>query len=505
MDTLSELEDVMATGDEILGNIDRALWRIQARSINNVTPFTYRDGLTYIDVLERIRKSVIDIIDYVNKFGDAQDKLIKRINEVVDNFITEMEKAHAKWDADVEKKRSEMEQRMRDFENKIVTAAFTPTNDGNVLDAPTIGGGKIQVPSKKWQDWVGTQLTDIRGNATNLSNDVNAKLTTLKQSVDNNFYNKETSDKRYDLIHRVLYPHSIIIGSSNAESKGWPNGTWDKWVAAKGEICHNYGYSGGGFTSTSDNNFNTQIDRAIADSKGERARLTGQIYVIDMLNDIRGKNDIRSSAEIFVRKCVQNFPNAKIYVIPVLYNEHELNNDWEMAMYCATNTNTLKEVLEPYGGLVCEGSRSWFHNGKRAQYFPDEAGVHFNTAGYEYAQRQFDLWLEGGSGWINFGWHHLKNGANYAKVKNDDKLQPYISRKEDVVHLHGMFSTIQVPAFETLFTLPNWARPYRNMYVTSWNSTTAFPLIVNKNGKLVTSANLADNTTLAFNATYPIF
>ena len=49
----------MATGDEILGNIDRALWRVQSRSINNVTPFTYRDGLTYVDVLERIRKSVI--------------------------------------------------------------------------------------------------------------------------------------------------------------------------------------------------------------------------------------------------------------------------------------------------------------------------------------------------------------------------------------------------------------------------------------------------------------
>lgn len=495
----------MATGDEILGNIDRALWRVQARSINNITPFTYRDGLTYVDVLERLRKSVIDVIDFTNSFGEEQDKVVKRINEVVSSFITEMEKTHTKWDAAIEEKRTAMEQRMRYFENRVVTAAFTATNNEYTLDAPTIGGEKIAVPSKKWQDKTDTEIAGIKNAANTLSSDVTTRLATLKQSVDNDFYNKTASDKRYDPIHRVLYPHSLIIGSSNAESRGWPNGSWDRWVTAKGEICHNYAYSGGGFTSTSDNNFNTQIDRAIADSNGDRARLTGQIYIIDMLNDIRGKNDIRSSAESFVRKCAQNFPNAKIYVIPVLYNEHELNNDWEMAMYCATNTNTLKEVLEPYGGLVCDGSRSWFHNGKRAQYFPEEAGVHFNTAGYEYAQRQFDLWLEGGSGWVNFGWHHLKNGANYAKVKNDDNLQPYISRKEDVIHLHGMFSTIQVPAYETLFTLPAWARPYRNMYVTSWNSTTAFPLIVNKNGKLVTSANLADNTTLAFNATYPIF
>ena len=56
----------MATGDEIIGSIDQALWRVQNRSINNVTPFTYRDGLTYYDVLQRLRSSVIDVISYVN-------------------------------------------------------------------------------------------------------------------------------------------------------------------------------------------------------------------------------------------------------------------------------------------------------------------------------------------------------------------------------------------------------------------------------------------------------
>ena len=240
----------MATGDEILGNIDRALWRVQARSINNVTPFTYRDGLTYVDVLERLRKSVIDVIDFTNSFGEEQDKVIKRINEVVSNFITEMEKTHTKWDTAVEEKRTAMEQRMRDFENRVVTAAFTATNNEYTLDAPTVGGGKIAVPSKKWQDKTDTEIAGIKNAANALSGDVTARLATLKQSVDNDFYNKTTSDKRYDPIHRVLYPHSLIIGSSNAESRGWPNGVWERWLQAKGEIPHNYGYSGGGFTST---------------------------------------------------------------------------------------------------------------------------------------------------------------------------------------------------------------------------------------------------------------
>ena len=108
----------MATGDEIIDNIDRAMWRVNSRSINNVTPFTYSDGLTYIDVLERIRSSVLDVIAFTNTFGEEQDKIIKRINEVVNTFIGEMEKTHAKWDAQAEERRVAIESKMNDFQNK---------------------------------------------------------------------------------------------------------------------------------------------------------------------------------------------------------------------------------------------------------------------------------------------------------------------------------------------------------------------------------------------------
>lgn len=495
----------MATGDEIIDNIDRAMWRVNSRSINNVTPFTYSDGLTYIDVLERIRSSVLDVIAFTNTFGEEQDKIIKRINEVVNTFIGEMEKTHAKWDAQAEERRVTIESKMNDFQNKIVTAAFIGDDNGNTVSAPTIGGARLKVPSKKWQDGIDSQITEIKSAATALSSDVTSRLATLKQSVDNDFYNKTASDKRYDPVHRVLYPHSIIIGSSNAEPRGWPNGVWERWLTAKGEIPHNYGYSGGGFTSTSDNNFNTQIDRAISGLDANTQRLTGQIYVIDMLNDIRGQNDIKSSAQTFVQKCVRSFPNAKIYVIPVLYNEHSLNNNWDMAMNCALATNAIKEVLEPYGGLVCEGSRSWFHNGQNARYFPTEAGVHFAQAGYEFAQRQFDNWLEGGSGWIDFGWHNLKNGANYAVVKNDNNLQAYVARKGDIVTVHGIFSMVSASHYSTLFNLPAWARPYRNMYIPSWDAITAFPLIADVSGNLIVSTNVSSDKTLGFNGSYPVF
>lgn len=495
----------MATGDEILGNIDRAMWRVNSRSINNVTPFTYSDGLTYIDVLERIRRSVGDVIEFTNSFGDAQDKVVNRINEVVNNFITEMEKLHNNWDSSVNAKREELEARLKSFESRVVTALFTGDDQGDTVSAPTIAGGKLKVPSKKWQDKIDSQITEIKSSATTLSNDVTSRLVTLKQTVDNSFYNKTESDKRYNPLHRVLYPHSIIIGSSNAEPHGWPNGSWERWISGKGEIPHNYGWSGGGFTSDVVSNFNTQLDKAITDSVGDRARLTGQIYIIDMLNDIRGQKNIRDSATTFVKKAVRAFPNAKIYVIPVLYNEHSLNNDWNMAMNCANATNVLKEVLEPYGALICEGSRSWFHNGRNSRYFPDDAGVHFGVAGYEFAQRQFDNWLEGGSGWVDFGWHNLKDGASYDRVKNDNLLQLFIARKQDTVSITGTFSCVSIGEFLTLFNVPAWARPYRSMYFTGFKGSTAFPLIVDNTGALVPATGISGDSTFAVNATYPIF
>ena len=77
----------MANINDIINSIDRAMWRLQGSQVNNVTPFTYRDGLTYLEVLERIRASMIETIDYVGKFGEEQKKIINLMNEKVSTFI----------------------------------------------------------------------------------------------------------------------------------------------------------------------------------------------------------------------------------------------------------------------------------------------------------------------------------------------------------------------------------------------------------------------------------
>lgn len=482
----------MDTNDPRVSAIDAALYRLNPPTTPYSTPFTYNNGLTVLEILERIRRAVVDTITYAEGFGKEVEGMVNRINEVAEKWAKDSKKKLDDFESFLNDSRTSTEAKINamntlieEFKAKLIEHAFE--QNGDYVSAPLMNGSRLDLVTK-------AAYEKFKADTTNTINTGLSKV-----------YTKEASDGRYNPVHNKLYPHSLIIGSSNAEPRGWPNGVWEKWLSGKGEIPHNYGYSGGGFTSTSDNNFNTQLDRAISELDGEIAKQVGQIYIIDMLNDIRGQNDIRNSASNFIRRATKKFPNAKIYSIPVLYNEHSLNNNWDMAMNCAKATNTLKELLVPYGGLVCEGSRSWFHNGKNETYFPEGAGVHFSTAGYEYAQRRFDQWLNGDSGWDDYGWHNLKDGTNYAKVKNDNNLQAYVCRKRDTVEIHGTFGTIQMSGLDRLFTLPQWARPFRNMYVTSWNLTTAFPLIADTYSQLLVSSNLADNSVLSFNATYPIF
>lgn len=481
----------MAT-DPRISAIDAALYRLNPPATPYSTPFTYNNGLTVLEILERIRQAVVDTITYAEGFGKEVEGMVKRINEVAEKWAKDSKQKLDDFESFLNDSRNSTQQKIdamnrliEEFKAKLIEHAFE--KNGDYVTAPLMNGERLDLVTKAAYEKFKSDTT----------NTINTGLSKV--------YTKDASDGRYNPVHNKLYPHSIIIGSSNAEPRGWPNGTWEKWLRSKGEIPHNYGYSGGGFTSTSDNNFNTQLDRAISELDGEIAKQVGQIYIIDMLNDIRGQNDVRNSASSFIGRAVKKFPNAKFYSIPVLYNEHSLNNNWDMAMNCAKATNTLKELLVPYGGLVCEGSRSWFHNGKNETYFPEGAGVHFSSAGYEYAQMRFDQWLNGDSGWDDYGWYNLKDGTNYAKVKNDNNLQAYVCRKRDTVEIHGTFGTIAMNGLDRLFTLPQWARPFRNMYVTSWNLTTAFPLIADTYSQLLVSSNLADNSVLSFNATYPIF
>lgn len=472
--------------------MDAALYLIKNIELNNVTPFTYGDGLTYYEVLSRLREVVSEVVEYVNEFGNEERRLVDDFNKQIQEFVKNQNSAYDLNVDRIKNATAAFESAVGKLMNSLLAEKFEKHPSGKFFTTTAKDGSQIAVASSQ-----GMQ-------------DVLDELTTVRSSVNSN---KANADRRLNdlesnsIVNRVSkYPHTLILGSSNALLTGYSNGTWDEWCRSKGETPHNYASNGGGFTSSDDNNFLTMLNNAATQISEFQRNLTGRCYIIDLIYDIRTGRDISQPFERFMQKLKESFPNCKdIIVLPALYNECDANNDFNIARRCASTTNAIKRLATPHGAVVCEGSRSWFHNGQEAKFFTPEMNVHFTPAGYKYAQQQFDAWLRGGSGWVNYGWEDITGLANLNNVRQNNFLYAVCRRERDDVTIHATFEVGSVTNGEVLFRLPAWARPYTNFYVTMWQDSTAFRGNVNHNGNVIALKDIPAGTRLAIDASYSIF
>ena len=72
---------------QIYRRMEEANYLINTVNINNVTPFTYGDGLTYYEVLSKLREVISDVVEYVNEFGEEERRLVAEFNEKVKEFV----------------------------------------------------------------------------------------------------------------------------------------------------------------------------------------------------------------------------------------------------------------------------------------------------------------------------------------------------------------------------------------------------------------------------------
>lgn len=477
---------------QIYERMEAASYLINSVNINNVTPFTYADGLTYYEVLSKLREVIGDVVEYVNEFGEEEAKIVADFNEKVKKFVADNASVFDSQANAFKAALADLEKQTNAFLGTLLTEKFEKHPSGKFFTTTAKDGSQIAVASSAGMQDVLDNLQSIRGDINGNKNDANRRLNDLESN---------------SIVNRVSkYPHTLILGSSNAILTGFANGTWDDWCRTKGEIPHNYASNGGGFTSNDDNNFNTMLNNAATQIAEYQRKLIGRCYIIDLIYDIRTGRDISQPFERFMAKLKESFPNCKdIIVLPALYNECEANNDFNIARRCASTTNAIKRLATPHGAIVCEGSRSWFHNGQEAKYFTPNMNVHFTPAGYKYAQQQFDAWLRGGSGWVNYGWEDFTGLANLNNVRQNSFLYAVCRRERDDVTIHATFEVGSVTNGEVLFRLPPWARPYTNFYVTMWQDSTAFRGNVNHNGNIIALKDVPAGTRLAIDATYSIF
>jgi lysophospholipase L1-like esterase len=485
----------MAT-DPRVSAIDAALYRLSPPTTPYSTPFTYNNGLTVLEILERIRQAVIDTITYAEGFGKEVEGMVKEINKIAEQWSKDSKKKLDDFEVFLNDSRNSTDAKIRamnelieSFKARLVDARFDRIENGDYVDAPMKDSSRIQVVTKQRAEKIDAAVERVKS-------DVRTILAT--------YYTKTEADDKF--LEDPKLTEGVVFGSSNATIEA------SRWTE---QLCRDMGVNpnvfaigGGGFTSTPDNNFITQVNNARSRMSDEKKRATKYVFLIDMLNDIRAQNSVTEQAGTFFSLVRQYFPNATIYVLPVTYNEASLNEYVQMARSCVSRTYEVINAGKAYGAIVCEGSRSWLHFGKEQAKSWDQGvdNVHMTDAGYRHVRQLFVNWIHGGPSFLNPPSYDLHPLSASTVARDYNYLN--CERHGDFVNIQGTFRVAgtDVGYDAKLMDLPGWARPYDGMMSPIIGNDRTYKYVyVAKTGGMHAGDILKANQTYQVNMTYRIF
>jgi hypothetical protein len=485
----------MAT-DPRVSAIDSALYRLSPPTTPYSTPFTYNNGLTVLEILERIRQAVIDTITYAEGFGKEVEGMVKEINKIAEQWAKDSKKKLDDFESflndsrrSTDEKIAAMNALIESFKARLVNARFDRIENGDYVDAPMMDSSRIQVVTKQRAEKIDAAVEKVKS-------DVRTILAT--------YYTKTEADEKF--LEDPKLTEGVVFGSSNATIEA------SRWTE---QLCRDMGVNpnvfaigGGGFTSTPDNNFITQVNNARSRMSDDKKRATKYVFLIDMLNDIRAQNSVTEQAGTFFSLVRQYFPNATIYVLPVTYNEASLNEYVQMARSCVSRTYEVINAGKAYGAIVCEGSRSWLHFGKEQAKSWDQGAdnVHMTDAGYRHVRQLFVNWIHGGPSFLNPPSYDLHPLSASTVARDYNYLN--CERHGDFVNIQGTFRVAgtDVGYDAKLMDLPGWARPYDGMMSPIIGNDRTYKYVyVAKTGGMHAGDILKANQTYQVNMTYRIF
>lgn len=475
--------------------IDSALYHLQPSTTPYATPFTYNNGLTVLEILERIRTAVIDTIRYANSFGEDVNGMVKKVNESADKWQKDAQKTIddlVKYDneskAYLDAKRAEADKIIADFTATLIKVAFMPKEDGDFVEAVMKDGSKLLLPTKQKSD-----KTDAK--ALDFYNGINSRL-------QREYYTRLEADDRYVIDKKI--DGCIIVGGTNAT----PDKKWVAWLKdwLGYSFVQNYAMEGGGFNSKNSNSFNTQLLMGQKLHQVMRNKVK-HILVLDCIYDINERYSVKESIAEFVGTASNYFPNARIKILPVLFNTSQINNDLNKGR--SVWARIAEMSFQPVD--VCEGSMTWYHSIDSNEWkFYNKDGS-FNTVelsanGYSDAARRFCTWMNGGTS------YRPRSSVNLGPLSHEYVHNEYnflnCTLRNDIVNIQGTFRTgpNKPPADTVLTELPGWAFPYGNTTGLMWGGDRQiYPIYVKPDATMVTGAELPENMTFNVNFTYRLF
>ena len=149
-----------------------------------------------------MREVISDVVEYVNEFGEEEKRLVAEFNEKVKEFVASNRDVFDTQQSSFKNALKELDKQTDAFLKSLLIEKFEKHPSGKFFTTTAKDGSQIAVASSQ-----GMQ-------------DVLDELTTVRSSVNSN---KANADRRLNdlesnsIVNRVSkYPHTLILGSSNA-------------------------------------------------------------------------------------------------------------------------------------------------------------------------------------------------------------------------------------------------------------------------------------------------
>ena len=347
-------------------------------------------------------------------------------------------------------------------------------------------------------------------NATAIGNEVTARtagdnaldtrLDTLEgYTTGGGYLVQSVLDARY--VNELAAGHMVTIGSSNSQTATlWPAGV----ATDLGLTNHNYSVGGGSFTGSGPGRFENQLDVAIADTSFPKADVR-VFLVADAGNDMRAVVDIADEAEDLFLTIRANYPNARIIVLPAVWNLDDDNADSSGRMKSVVRR--YYEMTKPaatYGVELINYSWTW-HFDSSAWIESGGSGVHLSTDGYTLIRHMVTRYIKnGGDTDRPLGW---KLGTAKPAVPAD-YMYLGTSRTGNVGHIQGSFISNDLAVDTEIAQMQEGANPFEAMRIPCIsNSRTIGTLLMFPRGLVRSFGALdsIDGETWHVNYTYPVF
>lgn len=359
------------------------------RPVSNITPFSFRDGVTYLEKLEDLRKYVTNdltawLIDELeNENASIQlviNNLIEQFNSIVEEIVNDSVTVQ---DPVVAALVNNATSQTRTALNTILSAYYTKTAADTTFTKLVDFNTAINARYTKTETDAKIKVTDDK------IAPIDTRVSSLETLTNTGRLSAANLDARYAL--KAPNVHAAFLGSSNSVP-----GTWvERFCTKMGYTGHNYSVGGGGFGSDGATQFIAQAAVATADNSYDHA-LVKFVFIGDLSNDVRSNNNITALAPSVFNSLRTTFPNARIIVLPLIWPSSTLNNSYANVNRIMTRLTELTNTALQYNVEIVEDSWSWLMDAGSWAAGGADSGAHCNTDGYNRIADFMVRWMLNG-------------------------------------------------------------------------------------------------------------